>query len=185
MFSSKSHVYSPINPNIKQYVKVSQLCPTLGNPMDYIACQTPLSMECSRPEYRSEQLFPSPGGLSNPGMELRSPELQVDSLPSEPPGKHGFNIKTLNSSEIYFYFQTNKFKQNILERSYMYFGIHVPPKTIKGLRSSNVGSLAVRELALFFEHARYFQSLLDNSRNKSQKTKQSVIFYILNMVLLK
>ena len=30
---------------------------------------------------------PSPGDLPNPGIELRSPTLQADSLPSEPPGK--------------------------------------------------------------------------------------------------
>ena len=41
----------------------------------------------SRQEYRSEQLFPSPGDLTNPGIEPRSPILQEDSLPSEPPGK--------------------------------------------------------------------------------------------------
>ena len=29
----------------------------------------------------------SPGGLPNPGIELRSPSLQADSLPSEPPEK--------------------------------------------------------------------------------------------------
>ena len=28
-----------------------------------------------------------PGDLPNPGMESRSPALQADSLPSEPPGK--------------------------------------------------------------------------------------------------
>ena len=28
-----------------------------------------------------------PGDLPNPGIEPRSPELQADSLPSEPPGK--------------------------------------------------------------------------------------------------
>ena len=28
----------------------------------------------------------SPGDLPNPGIELRSPTLQVDSLPAEPPG---------------------------------------------------------------------------------------------------
>ena len=32
-------------------------------------------------------LFPSPGGLPNPGIEPRSPTLQVDSFPAEPPGK--------------------------------------------------------------------------------------------------
>ena len=49
--------------------------------------ETPLPMELSRPEYWSEMLFPSPGHLSNPRIEPRSFTLQVDSLPSEPPGK--------------------------------------------------------------------------------------------------
>ena len=31
--------------------------------------------------------FPSPGDLSNPGIEPRSPALQADSLPDEPQGK--------------------------------------------------------------------------------------------------
>ena len=31
--------------------------------------------------------FPSPGDLPNPGIEPRSPILQVDSLPAEPQGK--------------------------------------------------------------------------------------------------
>ena len=33
------------------------------------------------------QPFLSPGNLPNPGIEPRSPELQADSLPTEPPGK--------------------------------------------------------------------------------------------------
>ena len=45
------------------------------------------SMEFSRTEYWSGQLFPSPGDLPNPGMEPRSPTLQQESLPAEPPGK--------------------------------------------------------------------------------------------------
>jgi len=44
-------------------------------------------MEFSRQEYWSELPFPSPGNLPNPGIELRSPAFQEDSLPSEPPGK--------------------------------------------------------------------------------------------------
>ena len=43
------------------------------------------SMESSRPEYWSGQLFPSPGDLPNPWIEPRSPTLRVDSLPAEPP----------------------------------------------------------------------------------------------------
>ena len=45
------------------------------------------SMEFSRPEYWSGQPFPSPGDLPNPGMEPRSPVLQLDSKPAEPPRK--------------------------------------------------------------------------------------------------
>ena len=37
--------------------------------------------------------FPSPGDLPNPGIELGSPALQADSLPTEPPGKlSGFSV---------------------------------------------------------------------------------------------
>ena len=45
------------------------------------------SMEISRPEFWSEQSFPSPGDLPNPGIDPRSPALQADSFLSEPPGK--------------------------------------------------------------------------------------------------
>ena len=44
-------------------------------------------MRFSRPEYWSGQLFLSPGDLPNPGTEPRSPALQADSLPAEPPRK--------------------------------------------------------------------------------------------------
>ena len=49
--------------------------------------QTIQSMEFSRPEYWSGQLFPSPGYLPNPRIEPRSPTLQADSFPAEPWGK--------------------------------------------------------------------------------------------------
>ena len=45
------------------------------------------TLEFSRPEYRTGQPFPSPRELPNPGIEARSPELQADSLPTEPQGK--------------------------------------------------------------------------------------------------
>ena len=41
-------------------------------------------MEFSRPEYWSRSPFSSPGHLPNPGIESRSPALQVDSLPEKP-----------------------------------------------------------------------------------------------------
>ena len=52
-----------------------------------VACQAPLSMGFSRQEYWSGLPCPPPGDLPNPGIEPRSPTLQVDSLPAEPPGK--------------------------------------------------------------------------------------------------
>ena len=65
---------------------VSQSCLILLDFMDY-SCQAPLSMGFSRQEYWNGLPFPSPGDLPNLGIEPRSPALQVDSLPSEPPGK--------------------------------------------------------------------------------------------------
>ena len=38
-------------------------------------------------EYWNVLPFPSPGDLPNPGIKPRSPTLQADALPSEPPGK--------------------------------------------------------------------------------------------------
>ena len=43
-----------------------------------VAWQAPLSMEFSRQEYWSGLLFPSPGDLPDPGIELRSSALQED-----------------------------------------------------------------------------------------------------------
>ena len=48
--------------------------------------QAPLSVGFSRQEYWSGLPCPSPGDLPNPGVKLRSPALQADSLPSETPG---------------------------------------------------------------------------------------------------
>ena len=45
---------------VKSESEVTQLCPTLHNPMDYIAYQAPLSMGVSRQEYWSGLLLPSP-----------------------------------------------------------------------------------------------------------------------------
>ena len=47
----------------------------------------PRGLEFSRPEYWSGCSFPSPGALPNPGIEPRSPALQVDCLPAQPQEK--------------------------------------------------------------------------------------------------
>ena len=57
------------------------------------AHQAPPSMGFSRQEYWSGLPFPSPGDLPDPGIKLRSPALQVDTLTSEPRGKPDENCR--------------------------------------------------------------------------------------------
>ena len=65
-----------------------------------VAYQVPPSMGFSRQEYWSGLSFPSPGDLPNPGTEPRSPALQADPLPSEPPGVSGqIKAKTRKTSQ--------------------------------------------------------------------------------------
>ena len=56
-----------------------------------VAYQAPPSMEFSKQEYWSGLLFPSAGDLPDPEIEPRSPTLQADVLPSEPPGNKQLN----------------------------------------------------------------------------------------------
>ena len=71
-----------ISPKSLQFSSVQSL-----SRVQLFACQAPLSMEFSRPEYQNAQPFSLPGDLPNPGIEPRSPALQADSLLSEPPRK--------------------------------------------------------------------------------------------------
>ena len=56
-----------------------------------VAHQAPLSVGFPRQEYWSGLPCRSPGDLPDPGIKPRSPTLQADSLPSEPPGKPKLN----------------------------------------------------------------------------------------------
>ena len=61
---------------------VTKSCLTLAIPWT-VACRAPLSMGFSRQEYWSGLPFPSPEDLPDLGIELRSPALGADSLPTE------------------------------------------------------------------------------------------------------
>ena len=61
-----------------------------------VAYQASPSMGFSRQGYWSGLPFPSPGDLSDTGIEPRSPALQADALPSEPPGKPQYCLKLIN-----------------------------------------------------------------------------------------
>ena len=111
-------------------VKVTQLCPTLCDPMDYIVCQVPLSMGFSRQEYWSGLPCPPPGDLPNPGIKptsLRSPAS--GSLWLVPPGKPTDCIKRLLIHHVdgvhgwvclvlRFFFNCYKLKRNALWASF-------------------------------------------------------------------
>ena len=56
-----------------------------------MGCSPPGSLWFSRQEYWSGLPFPSPRAFPDPGKEPRSSTWQVDSLPSEPPGKNYFD----------------------------------------------------------------------------------------------
>ena len=67
---------------MKVKVKVSQSCPTLCDPIDYAVHEI---LQARILEWGSLSLLQ--GGLLNPGIEPRSPALQADSLPAEPPAR--------------------------------------------------------------------------------------------------
>ena len=75
-------------------------------------------MDCpwgfSRQEYWSWLPCSPPGHLPNPGIEPRTPALQVDSLPSEPPGKpislwsiNFQKLRPLNRAKNNLFFKSN------------------------------------------------------------------------------
>ena len=61
-------------------------CPSFVTPWT-VASQAPLSMGFIRQRHLSGFPFPSQGDLPDPGIKLRSPALQPNSLPTEPPEK--------------------------------------------------------------------------------------------------
>ena len=67
----------------------------------------------SRQEYWSGVPCPPPGDLPNPGIERRSPALQTDSLPAEPPGKSK-NTGVCSLSILQGIFPIQKSNQSLL-----------------------------------------------------------------------
>ena len=96
-----------------------------------VAHQPPLSMDFSRQEYWSGLPFPSPGDLLNPGIEPRSPTLQVDSLPTGLSGKpfiqpqKEWNIATCSNIDrprknYTYWSKSNRKRQILYDITYMW-----------------------------------------------------------------
>ena len=75
-----------------------------------VALQAPLSIAFPRQEYWSGEPFPSPGDLTNPGIEPRSPALQADSFLSKPPGKHYYYFVPFDCFPLLLHFLTSSVK---------------------------------------------------------------------------
>ena len=80
---------------------VSQLCPILCNPM-----APSVHRDSPGKNTRSGLQCPSLGDLPNPGIEPRSPSLQANSLPSEPPGKARIVFKALGPFHYLIFLST-------------------------------------------------------------------------------
>ena len=106
----------PTNCSCCLKMKVAQLCLTL--------CE---SMGFSRPEYWSEQPFPSPGDLPNPGIKPRSPSLKVNSSPAEPQGVGSLSL-------LQWAFPIQELNQGLLHRRWILYQLSIreaPYKWVK------------------------------------------------------
>ena len=81
---------------VKQW---KQSCLTLCDPMDCSLAHAPPSMGFCRQEYWSGLPCPPPGDLAHPGIKARSPALEANSIPSEPPGKPLFPLYGLKNCQ--------------------------------------------------------------------------------------
>ena len=86
------------------HAKSLQLCPTLCDPVDYVACQAPLSMGVCKLENWSglrallQRIFPIQG--LNPHL-LCFLHWQVGSLPLEPTDKTPIHCDQVSNSQIH------------------------------------------------------------------------------------
>ena len=104
-----------------------------------VACQVPLSKGFSRQEYWSGLPCPPPGD----GVEPRSPTLQVDSLPSEPPG-NSKNTRVDSLSLLQGIFSTQELNQGLQHCKWILYQVSyqgsLPIKKISSVQFSSVVS---------------------------------------------
>ena len=107
------------------------------------ACQAPTSMGFYRQGYWSGLPFPSPGDLSDPGIEPRSPALQGRLSTSEPPGK------SLHQNRILSYLSKGYLSPHPLKNNISFLDIL---STLPACSKTSLGSLTSEEqsLVLFF-----------------------------------
>ena len=145
---------------VKEKVLVTQLYLTLCD-----------SMDCSLPgsSVQSRQPFPSPGDLTNPGIQPGSPALQADSLLSHPPGKP-ISIYTYGPSFFGFPFHLNfnEFQCIYFFFHCLFFCYHIQ-EIIANCNAMMFSPKTLVDLALTFKYLIYFELLLEmRSKRRTQ-----------------
>ena len=109
---------------VSLYVLVAQSCLTLCDPMDH-SYQGPLSMGILKARTLEWVAMLSPRGSSQQRDETRSPTLQADSLPSEPPGKPK-NTGVGSLSLLQGNFWTQELSQGLLHCRWILYQLSYP-----------------------------------------------------------
>ena len=101
-----------------------------------VACQAPLSTGFPRQEYWSGLPFPSPGDLSDPGMEPMSPALAGKFFTSESPGKP---LVIILVSRLVCLQQIHLNKKHILKAKTLKEMCYLSAEFFTGLSQGNTG----------------------------------------------
>ena len=106
-------------------------------------------MGFSRPEYWSGEPFSSSGDLPNPGIELRSPALQADSLPAEPQGKPK-SIGVGSLSLVHWIFPAQESNRGLLHRRWLLYQLshEALPTTAFMFKEQDFSNFPVVEILL-------------------------------------
>ena len=104
---------------------VTQSCLTLCDLMNYKPTRLLCPSGFSRQEYWSRLPCSPPRDLPNPGIEPRSPILQVNSLPSETPGKPLTSISSQSQKFI-----LDMGNRKLFFQCQIYVNIAVPPSIL-------------------------------------------------------
>ena len=98
-------------PNKTMKMEAAQSCSTLCEPMGSLPGSSVHGIFQAR---LLEQVAISfSRDLPDPGIEPRSPGLQADTLPSEPPGKPNKTINLFNNSQLQLKFLTERLMGNL------------------------------------------------------------------------
>ena len=130
-----------------------------------VAHQAPLSIGFSRQEYQSGCHALLQGNLPNPGIKPRSPTLQVDSLPTEPPGKPK-NTGMGSLSLLQRIFATQEWRWCLLHCRRIFFQASYrgsPPNSISGTKP--------RLLAASWQHNGFSTLCITTPHSNTQQRK--------------